>query len=155
DSVLAPFHLATDQRGAGFPRLACKHVDIGAFEVGAPVVTCPADVATVTDPGKTTATVSFSVTATDQCDGAITPACTIGGTAITSPFSFPVGATTVVCSAINSQGLTGTCSFTVTVTLLDECIQDDITHDSFRFNSQTGAYAYTRCRDKFVLTGTG
>ena len=33
DSVLGPPHiLATDQRGAGFPRLQGAHVDIGAYE---------------------------------------------------------------------------------------------------------------------------
>jgi hypothetical protein len=47
------------------------------------------------------------------------------------------------------------CSFTVTVTALTGCIQDDHTGDTFRFNPQTGQYVYTRCRDKFTLTGTG
>src|SRR5262249_30735725 len=38
DSVLGnPFTLTTDQRGSGFPRKSGVHVDIGAFEVQAPV----------------------------------------------------------------------------------------------------------------------
>jgi hypothetical protein len=159
DAVLgSPFFLTTDQRGEGFPRKACAHVDIGAYEFNAgspPTVTCPASISTVTDPGQTTATRSFTVTASDLCDGTLTPTCKIGNTPITSPFAFPVGVTTVTCSATNSQGITGMCSFTVSVTLLNACIQDDVTHDTFRFNTQTGAYVYTRCRDNFTLTGTG
>jgi len=42
DSVLgSPFTLATDQRGAGFPRKAGAHVDIGAFEVQATIPVGP------------------------------------------------------------------------------------------------------------------
>jgi hypothetical protein len=243
DSVLgSPLFLTTDQRGSGFPRKACAHVDIGAYEFNAgtaPTVNCPASIITNTDPGTTTATKSFTVTASDLCDGALTPVCAVNNTPITSPHAFPLGVTTVTCSATNSSGvtgscsftvsvsclppvvncpanisvntdpgkmtatvafaatasdpcggaltpvfkigstvitspfafppgattvtasatgvtgLTGSCSFTVTVNLLNICIQDDITHDTFRFNTQTGAYVYTRCRDKFMLTGTG
>ena len=159
DTVLGdPLALTTDQRGSGFPRLACAHVDIGAFEFGGgvpPTVTCPANISTSTDPGQTTATVSFTVTANDQCAGPIPSVCKIGTTVITSPHAFPVGVTTVTCSATNSQSLTGMCSFTVTVTLLNGCIQDDRSGDTLRFNTQTGAYVYTRCSDKFTLSGTG
>ncbi|HYL99093.1 MAG TPA: hypothetical protein VEZ90_09080, partial [Blastocatellia bacterium] len=38
---------------------------------------------------------------------------------------------------------------------LNGCIQDDHSGDTLRFNSQTGQYVYTRCKDKFTLTGTG
>jgi hypothetical protein len=41
------------------------------------------------------------------------------------------------------------------VTLLNACIQDDHTGDTFRFNSMTGQYVYTRCKDRFTLTGIG
>ena len=43
----------------------------------------------------------------------------------------------------------------VTVTFLNVCIRDDHTGDTFRFNSTTGQYVYTRCADRFTLTGTG
>ena len=159
DTVLGdPFNLTTDQRGPGFPRQVCAHVDIGAAEFNAgapPTVTCPGNIAVLSDPGKTTATVSFTVTATDLCDGPLTPTCEIGNTPISSPFTFPAGVTTVTCSAMNSQGNIGMCSFTVTVTPLTGCIQDDHTGDTFRFNPQTGQYVYTRCKDKFTVTGTG
>jgi hypothetical protein len=242
DSVLGgPLFLTTDQRGAGFPRKYCTHVDIGAFEVSSvPSVSVPSNISANSDPGMCSASVNFPTSATDACDGAIVPTCKIGGTVISSPHNFPVGSTTVICSATDSSGLTGSssftvsvtdtnapvvkcpaniavysdpgkstalvafvasatdacdvsltpvykigttvitspynfppgvttvtvsatnshaltamCSFTVTVTLLDICIQDNISGDTFRFSSQTGAYLYTRCRDKFTLTGIG
>jgi hypothetical protein len=37
----------------------------------------------------------------------------------------------------------------------DVCLQDDHSGDTLKFNSQSGAYVYTRCRDKFTLPGTG
>ncbi|MGH9762976.1 MAG: choice-of-anchor Q domain-containing protein, partial [Blastocatellia bacterium] len=159
DAVLgAPFNLTTDQRSFDFPRKACAHVDIGAYEFASntpPTVTCPANVTTFTNPGQTTATVSFAATATDLCDGTLTPTYKIGATVISSPHAFPTGVTTVSVSATNSRNLTGTCSFTVTVTALNGCIQDDHTGDTLRFNTQTGQYVYTRCKDKFTLSGTG
>ena len=242
DSVLGgPLFLTTDQRGAGFPRKYCTHVDIGAFEISSvPSVSVPSNISANSDPGMCSASVNFPTSATDACDGAIMPTCKIGGTVISSPHNFPVGSTTVICSATDSSGLTGSnsftvsvsdtnapmvkcpgniavysdpgkstalvalgasatdicdgsltpvykigttvitspynfppgvttvtasatdshglsamCSFTVTVTLLDICIQDNSSGDTFRFSSQTGAYLYTRCRDKFTLTGTG
>lgn len=159
DAVLGdPLDLATDQRGEGFPRKVCAHVDIGAYEFGAasaPTLKCPANISVTTDPGKTTATVSFSATATDPCTGPITPTYKIGSTPITSPFAFPAGVTTVTVSATSSQDVTATCSFKVTVTALNTCIQDDHTGDTLRWNSTTGQYIYTRCKDKFTLSGTG
>ena len=162
DAVLgAPFDLTTDQRGEGdqdFPRKVCAHVDIGAYEFGAaspPTLMCPANMSAFTNPGMTTATLSFSATAIDPCTGPLTPTYKIGSRTITSPFAFPAGVTTVSVSATSSQGVTGMCSFMVTVTSLNICIQDDHTGDTLRFNSQTGQYVYTRCKDKFTLSGTG
>jgi predicted outer membrane repeat protein len=157
DSVLAdPMFPATDQRGPGFPRKFCAHVDIGAFEASAPpAVACPANISAATDPGKSSAQLSFSATATDICDGPITPVCKIGATVITSPYAFPVGLTTVTCSATDVAGLTGTCSFTVTVTPFDTCLKDNSTGNLLQWNGTTGAYKFTRCSDNFMLTGTG
>jgi len=161
DSVVDPmgtYMLTTDQRGVLFPRKVCAHVDIGAFEANSgvpPIVNCPGNITTFTDAGQTTATVSFSVTASDSCGNTLAPTCKIGSTIITSPHAFPPGITSVQCSATDSQMQTGFCSFTVNVTLLNVCIQDDRSGDTFRWNSQTGQYTYTRCKDKFTLAGTG
>jgi hypothetical protein len=151
----APLFLIADQRG--IPRC---HVDIGAYEFAEPVVPpptviCPPNISTVSDPGTSSAMVSFSATATDFCDGQITPAFKIGSTVITSPHVFPAGTTQVTAFATDLLHITGMCTFTVTVTALDICLQDDHTGDTFRFSSQTGTYVYTRCKDKFTLSGTG
>ncbi|MEW6207797.1 MAG: HYR domain-containing protein [Acidobacteriota bacterium] len=78
----------------------------------APTISCSPNINTNADPGQCSASVSFTVTAT----GTPTPTveCKIGATTITSPHTFPVGTTTVNCTATNTQG-TANCSFTVTV----------------------------------------
>src|SRR5205085_4135367 len=54
--------------------------------------------------------VTFTVTATDNCDGTVTPTCTPA-----SGSSFPSGTTTVTCTAKDSCGNPGMRSFKVTV----------------------------------------
>ncbi len=77
-----------------------------------PVITCPADITVNNDSGECGAEVSFDATAT----GVPAPSISfdIAGTAITSPYTFPVGITTVNATASSSCG-TDVCSFTVTV----------------------------------------
>jgi hypothetical protein len=62
------------------------------------------------DVGACSAVVNYAPTATDACSGSAAVTCSpaSGGT-------FPVGTTTVSCSATDACGNTGTCSFTVTV----------------------------------------
>lgn len=78
-----------------------------------PDVHCPADTTVSNDTGLCSASVAFSAV-----DSTGKPASTlyfrIGNTAITSPFVFPVGVTTVTVTALNSAGF-DTCSFHVTV----------------------------------------
>jgi hypothetical protein len=57
-------------------------------------------------------TVNFSVTATDLVDGPVAVSCSPA-----SGSTFPIGTTTVNCSATDSHGNTATASFTVTVNL--------------------------------------
>ncbi len=75
-----------------------------------PTVTCPASVTQATDVGQCAAVVSYTTpTAIDACTGA---------TVVCSPASgsaFPIGTTTVSCTATDGAGNAGTCSFTVTV----------------------------------------
>ncbi len=81
--------------------------------VSPPVTTCPANISVGTASGQCTQSVSFTVTAT----GVPAPVveCKIGSTVITSPHAFPIGTTTVTCTATNGIGSPATCSFTVTV----------------------------------------
>jgi hypothetical protein len=37
----------------------------------------------------------------------------------------------------------------------DICMRDNTTGDVFTFNSKTGAYQYTRCKDGFTISGIG
>ena len=74
-----------------------------------PVLTLPSAI-TVPSGGAPAVAVTFTATATDPEDGALTPTC--------SPVSgspFPAGTTTVQCVATDSDGATVTGAFTVTV----------------------------------------
>jgi uncharacterized repeat protein (TIGR01451 family) len=115
-----------------------------------PVIICPADFnAATAKPGDTSAIVNYPAPiVTDNCPG-VTVVCTppSGG-------SFPLGATTVNCTATDSRGQTASCSFTVTV--WDVCIQDDKSGDFLLFNSFTGDYLFTNCGpDGFTMAGKG
>jgi hypothetical protein len=67
---------------------------------------------TTTDPNGTA--VTFSASANDDVDGPITPNCSPASGA-----TFPIGSTTVTCSATDAHNNTGSASFTVTVNLID------------------------------------
>jgi hypothetical protein len=77
-----------------------------------PTVTVPSDVAVETSNPSGTAVSYGSVTAVDTVDGALTPTCDHA-----SGSTFPIGTTTVTCSATDAHSNTGQASFTVTVTL--------------------------------------
>lgn len=74
-----------------------------------PVLTLPGNI-TVAASGVNGANVNFTATATDLVSGALTPACVP-----TSGTLFPVGTTSVACSAIDGSGNSATGSFAVTV----------------------------------------
>ena len=78
-----------------------------------PTITCPGNIMVNNDPGQCSASVSFNATATGTPAPTIT--CRVGAMVITSPNTFPVGATTVNCTASNGTLPDATCSFTVTV----------------------------------------
>ena len=78
-------------------------------DAGTPVVTVPADM-TVEATGPTGAVVTYSASALDDVDGAITPTC-----APLSGSTFGLGATPVTCTATDKAGHEGSASFTVTV----------------------------------------
>jgi len=74
-----------------------------------PVITVPADmVAEATGPAG--APITYSVTASDTVDGKITPGCSRASGA-----NFPIGSTTVECTAVDSHGNAAHATFAVTV----------------------------------------
>ena len=93
--------------------LVVDDLTLGANAPGdteAPVVTVPANITVSNDPGQNGAIVTFSASASDNVDGSITPDC--------SPASgsfFPIGTTTVTCTATDSADNIGDASFDVTV----------------------------------------
>ena len=74
------------------------------LDTQAPVVAGIGDIAVDTDAGVNTASVVLTATITDNSGETILPIFSIDGTVITSPFDFPVGATTVVVDAQDSAG---------------------------------------------------
>ncbi|PKA83687.1 putative secreted protein (Por secretion system target) [Ulvibacter sp. MAR_2010_11] len=82
--------------------------------IGAPpMIVCPADISTDTDPGVCNAVVNFTnAIAIDPEDGPI-PTTQTGG--LPSGSMFPTGVSIVEFSATDSDGNTSTCSFTITV----------------------------------------
>jgi HYR domain-containing protein len=96
---------ATDHNG----NIGTATFTVTVSESTPPTVTVPANM-TVAASSAAGAKVSFIATATDPVDGALTPVC-----APASGATFPVGATTVVCTATDKAGLASSASFTVTV----------------------------------------
>jgi len=78
-----------------------------------PTITCPTNITTTAASGQCSKSVSFSASATGV--PAPTIVYKIGAAVITSPYTFPVGTTTVNCRASNGTLPDATCSFTVTV----------------------------------------
>jgi hypothetical protein len=83
--------------------------NITVVDTTAPNVTVPANI-TAEATGPSGAAVNFSASATDLVDGVITPTCSPASGSI-----FPLGETTVNCSATDTHSNTGTNSFTIKV----------------------------------------
>lgn len=78
----------------------------------APVITCASNITATTPVGSCTATVNYTITATDNCPGVTTQL--VSGPA--SGSAFPLGVTTITWRAVDAAGNTSAnCSFTVTV----------------------------------------
>ncbi len=79
-----------------------------------PQITCPGSISKPPDLGTCTAVTTFTPTFSDDCSVS----------AICSPPSgtaFPLGMTTVTCTATDQAGLSASCNFTVTVTPGNKC----------------------------------
>jgi hypothetical protein len=74
-----------------------------------PAMTCPEPItAECASPAGTP--ITFQVTASDPCDGPVTPTCVPS-----SGSTFPPGTTTVTCNATDADGNSSRCTFTVSV----------------------------------------
>ncbi len=100
---------AVDQAG----KTASAVFNVVVADNTAPVLNVPANITlSSTDPNG--APVSFAATASDAVDGAISPVCTPANGA-----AFPVGNTTVICTATDRAGNAASGTFVVTVNLID------------------------------------
>jgi subtilisin-like proprotein convertase family protein len=110
-----------------------------------PTITCPANITVVG--ASTGVVVTFPPpTASDNCPG-VTTACVPP-----SGSTFPLGSTTVTCTATDASGNTAMCSFTVTA--FDICLQDSSNPTKvLLINSSTGEYRF--CCGGMLFTGTG
>jgi hypothetical protein len=99
-------------------------------------------------PGATCVTVTFTTpTASDICPGVTIECAPASGTC------FPLGTTTVTCTASDAAGNTASCSFSVTT--FNVRLQDDSKPANvILWNSQTGAYCATANGQSFSGTGT-
>ncbi len=103
---------ATDQRGMARPDVPSTACDIGATEyyATAPSITVPSNI-TEEATSHSGAVVTYSTSASSTVAFVESTKCTPA-----SKSTFPVGATTVNCTATDTQGNTATKSFTVTIT---------------------------------------
>ena len=113
----------------------------------APAIVCPANITAIPGVGASCVNVSYGAPAvTDNCPGA---------TVVCSPASgscFPIGSTTVTCTATDASGNTATCSFAVTT--FDLCVQDDSNPGAMvMVNSISGDYQF--CCGGNIFTGQG
>ena len=96
---------ATDSHG----NVALMNFTITVVDTTPPAVTVPANV-TLQATSPAGAVYSFTASALDTVDGALTPSCTPA-----SGSTFAIGTTTVTCSATDNSGNAGSRSFTVAV----------------------------------------
>ncbi len=113
-----------------------------------PQISCPANLTAVTAVcGGTSQVINYPAPiASDNVPGVTTVCSPASGT------TFPLGTTTVTCTATDTSGNTATCSFTVT--LFNACIQDDANPARvLLWNTQTGAYRF--CCNGTTFAGIG
>jgi hypothetical protein len=82
-----------------------------------PVLIVPGDIAVLTPSGAATASVTYTVAATDLGQNVTVACSSTAGTVTAFPAtqSFPIGKTVVTCTANDGRGNTATAAFTVTV----------------------------------------
>ncbi len=113
-------------------------------------ITCPPDQTVVaTTPGMNTVLVTYPPPTVVDSFCAVSVVCVPP-----SNTNFPLGTTTVTCTATDAASNSVSCSFKVIA--FDVCIQDDQHGDYMLFNSFTGEYSFTKCGiDGFTMNGKG
>lgn len=121
-----------------------------------PTITCPGDftfVAGATCPPTNNTPVNLNVTATDNCPGVVVVCRNQNGVVVTSGSPFPVGTTTVTCTATDTSGNTASCTFTITG--FSFCLQDEVNPGNVvLINAMTGDYRFC-CSGVLVAMGQG
>jgi uncharacterized repeat protein (TIGR01451 family) len=113
----------------------------------APTITCPANViVTAPTPGATSVIVNYPAPATEDNCGVASVVCTPP-----SGSAFPVGMSTVNCTATDTAGNTASCTFVVSV--FDVGVADDSGRGSIFVNTKTGDYIL--CCGGMTITGRG
>ncbi len=96
---------------------SCSFI-ISVNDAEPPVITCPSDIVVQSDPGQGSAVVNYpDPTVTDNCFSMQPSPSGLPGVTCVPPSgsSFPVGTTTVTCTAMDGSGNSANCTFTITV----------------------------------------
>jgi hypothetical protein len=96
----------------GCARTCSRTITVG--DIQPPLVVCPENLETNTEPGKCSRVVEFAVSASDNCDEPSVMCHPPSGA------QFPKGTTTVNCTAVDGAGNQGACSFNVRVLDLEK-----------------------------------
>ena len=125
-------------------------------DLQAPSINCPPNIivaAAASCPIATSAPVNFTVTASDNCPGVTFVCKNQNGVVVTSGQPFPVGTTTVTCTATDTSGNTASCSFNVSV--FSFCLQDETNPGNVVLvNAQTGDFSFC-CGGVPIASGRG
>lgn len=139
--LFEPFSGTIDE--VAFYNRALTATEIAGLEDATPPVISEPDNIVATATSSVGATVHFAPTATDETDGDVSVICSPA-----SGSTFPIGTTTVTCTAMDAAGNVGTASFTVTVVVSWSGILQPINPDGssvFKLGSTVPV--------KFKLTG--
>ena len=108
-----------------------------------PVITCPSAISLPVTAGQCSAVATYSPKATDNCPDVFVTCDPPSGTA------FPIGVSTVVCSAVDAAGNVSECAFDVEVHITNRCPKTEVfwrqNPGAWPVNSlQLGNQVYTR-----------
>ena len=116
-------------------------------DVTPPAITCPADIRQTSLGGACVVVNYVAPAATEACSAAPVTCTPPSGSC------FPVGTTTVTCSATDASANTGTCTFKVSI--FDYCLEDDATGNRLRVSSISGAWEFEICSKGQFFSGSG